>query len=115
MMVLASGWTRERVATLRQMWPSHTAAEIAERLSITRNAVIGKANRLGLEDKSAFQGQGAPSHPKIDEAFRLAMTSRIRQADAARVCGVNSKSLASAISRARRNWKIMKRRLSRTA
>jgi len=44
-------WTPERVDLLTQMWRSgQSAREIAERLggACTRNAVIGKANRLGL-------------------------------------------------------------------
>lgn len=43
-------WTPERVELLKQMWGNGlTAAQIAEKLGgITRNAVIGKANRLGL-------------------------------------------------------------------
>ena len=43
-------WTEERVALLTEFWTSGLwARQIAERLgSVTRNAVIGKANRLGL-------------------------------------------------------------------
>ena len=47
-------WTEERIEKLRKLWGSgKTAAEIAEELGdVTRNAVIGKANRLGLSAKS---------------------------------------------------------------
>jgi hypothetical protein len=41
-------WTEARVKTLRDMWGKHPPAVIAERLSTTRNAVIGKADRIGL-------------------------------------------------------------------
>jgi GcrA cell cycle regulator len=43
-------WTEERVARLTELWTAgYSARSIAEILgSITRNAVIGKANRLGL-------------------------------------------------------------------
>jgi len=46
-------WTPERIATLKQMWKAHSAAEIAKKLGagVTRNAVIGKATRLGLPYK----------------------------------------------------------------
>lgn len=48
-------WTEERIEKLKKLWGSgKTAAEIAEELGdVTRNAVIGKANRLGLSTKSA--------------------------------------------------------------
>ena len=48
-------WTDERIETLKKLWGSgKTAAEIAEELGgVTRNAVIGKANRLGLSNKSS--------------------------------------------------------------
>ena len=45
-------WTFDRVETLRRMWAvGATGSEIAATLGcgFTRNAVIGKANRLGLE------------------------------------------------------------------
>jgi hypothetical protein len=41
-----SRWTAEKVATMRQMiFMGHTAAEIGDRLGMTRKAVIGKAYR----------------------------------------------------------------------
>jgi GcrA cell cycle regulator len=45
------GWTDERIATLRKMWEGGaTASEIATELGgVSRNAVIGKAHRLGLK------------------------------------------------------------------
>ena len=44
-------WTDERIATLRKMWEGGaTASQIAEELGgVSRNAVIGKAHRLGLK------------------------------------------------------------------
>jgi GcrA cell cycle regulator len=43
-------WTEERIATLESLWRSGASArEIATSLGgVTRNAVIGKAHRLGL-------------------------------------------------------------------
>lgn len=44
-------WTAERVRTLERLWlDGRSAAEIARSLTggVTRNAVIGKAHRLGL-------------------------------------------------------------------
>jgi GcrA cell cycle regulator len=45
------GWTDERIATLKKMWEGgSTASEIAAELGgVSRNAVIGKAHRLGLK------------------------------------------------------------------
>ena len=45
------GWTEERIETLRKMWEAgQTASQIAEELGgVSRNAVIGKAHRLGLQ------------------------------------------------------------------
>ena len=44
-------WTEERIDRLKSMWAEGaTASEIAEKLGgVSRNAVIGKAHRLGLE------------------------------------------------------------------
>ncbi|WP_370177864.1 GcrA family cell cycle regulator [Alteriqipengyuania sp.] len=60
-------WTEERTATLKRMWESGaTATEIAKELGdVSRNAVIGKAHRLGLKSrpspvKSADKKKAAP-------------------------------------------------------
>lgn len=44
-------WTDERINTLKTMWEAgQTASQIAEALGgVSRNAVIGKAHRLGLQ------------------------------------------------------------------
>jgi len=46
-------WTDERIATLTKMWESGaTASQIADELGgVSRNAVIGKAHRLGLKSR----------------------------------------------------------------
>ncbi len=46
-------WTEERIATLTKMWEGgSTASQIAEELGgVSRNAVIGKAHRLGLKSR----------------------------------------------------------------
>ncbi|KUO57302.1 MAG: GcrA cell cycle regulator [Sphingomonadales bacterium BRH_c3] len=46
-------WTDERIATLKKMWEGGaTASQIADELgAVSRNAVIGKAHRLGLKSR----------------------------------------------------------------
>lgn len=54
-------WTEDAVDILRTMWTEgRSAREIGERLGMTRNAVIGKANRLGLSHKAQ------PPAPKVE-------------------------------------------------
>ncbi len=60
-------WTDERIEQLKQLWGGGmTAAQIAERIGgVSRNAVIGKAHRLGLSVSKAPKPRPvAPSQPK---------------------------------------------------
>lgn len=59
-------WTDERIETLRKMWDSGlTATQIAEELGgVSRNAVIGKAHRLGLASRpSPVKANAAEAKP----------------------------------------------------
>ena len=68
-------WTDERIERLKAMWTKGaTASQIAEELGgVSRNAVIGKAHRLGLESRPSPVKAGeekqkkvkAPSAPKV--------------------------------------------------
>ena len=66
-------WTDERIATLTKMWEGGaTASQIADELGgVSRNAVIGKAHRLGLKARpspvKANDPKPAPA-PKEAEA-----------------------------------------------
>ncbi|WP_264812479.1 GcrA family cell cycle regulator, partial [Gluconacetobacter sacchari] len=47
---MAMEWTEETIARLRALWQQGlSTAEIGRQLSVTKNAVVGKAHRLGLE------------------------------------------------------------------
>ncbi|MBA4047569.1 MAG: GcrA cell cycle regulator [Sphingomonas sp.] len=60
-------WTDERIDTLKTMWEKGlTASQIAETLGgVSRNAVIGKAHRLGLQSRPS---PVKPNDPKGNEA-----------------------------------------------
>ncbi len=49
---MATPWTEEREAELRSLWSEGlTAAIIAGRMGVSRNAILGKSHRLGLNDR----------------------------------------------------------------
>ena len=59
-------WTDERIDQLKELWERGlTASQIAEKLAggISRNAVIGKAHRLGLKARPSpvKSGEAAPA------------------------------------------------------
>ena len=67
-------WTEERIAALTKMWEGgSTASQIAEELGgVSRNAVIGKAHRLGLKAR--------PSPVKAKEAKKPASKKKTEPA-----------------------------------
>lgn len=47
-------WTEERVDELKHLWEAGVGtAEIGDRLGMTKNAIIGKAHRIGLKQRRA--------------------------------------------------------------
>lgn len=76
------GWTHEAVETLKRLWadPDLSAALIAKRLGVTRNAVLGKIHRLGLS-----KPRGARSQPVRVPACRP--VRRARSSRSARAAG----------------------------
>ena len=86
-------WTDERIETLRKLWEKGlTASQIAEDLGgVSRNAVIGKAHRLGLKSrpspvKAAEEPAPAPVAPRAaapERAPRPAPKPATRPVDAA--------------------------------
>lgn len=71
-------WTDERIATLTKMWEGGaTASQIADELGgVSRNAVIGKAHRLGLKSR--------PSPVKANEPKPAPKEAEVRPASKAR-------------------------------
>jgi len=68
-------WTDERIEQLRQMWErGMTASQIADELGgVSRNAVIGKAHRLGLQSRpSPVKAADAASKPAASAPVRKA-------------------------------------------
>ncbi len=63
-------WTDERIERLRAMWTKGaTASQIAEELGgVSRNAVIGKAHRLGLESRPSPVKAGEEKEKKAKPA-----------------------------------------------
>lgn len=59
-------WTEERIATLKKLWEGgNTASQIAEELGgVSRNAVIGKAHRLGLKSRPSPVKAGSKTGAK---------------------------------------------------
>jgi len=72
---VTDGWTPERVEMLQELLPTGlSSAEIARKLGggLSRNAVIGKRNRLGLS------APGRASAPKRAAATKVAKPARPR-------------------------------------
>ncbi|WP_294120366.1 GcrA family cell cycle regulator [Sphingomonas sp.] len=63
-------WTDERIERLRAMWTKGaTASQIADELGgVSRNAVIGKAHRLGLESRPSPVKPGEEKEKKAKAA-----------------------------------------------
>jgi GcrA cell cycle regulator len=63
-------WTDERIDRLKAMWADgSTASQIAEDLGgVSRNAVIGKAHRLGLESRPSPVKAGEEKAKKVKAA-----------------------------------------------
>jgi GcrA cell cycle regulator len=63
-------WTEERIERLKAMWTKGaTASQIADELGgVSRNAVIGKAHRLGLESRPSPVKPGEEKEKKAKTA-----------------------------------------------
>ena len=63
-------WTDEKEQKLRKLWTKgHTASEIAGMLGeTTRNAVIGKAHRLNLEERAPSKAKSSSGKNEVNKS-----------------------------------------------
>ncbi len=69
-------WTDERVEELKRLWGEGlTTGEIGKALDVSKNAVVGKAHRLGLKGRPSpikrGKAQRAKAEPKIRSVIEL--------------------------------------------
>ena len=76
-------WTEERIERLKKMWADGaTASQIADELGgVSRNAVIGKAHRLGLEQRPSPVKPGEEKEKKAAAAAAPAKAGAAPRAD----------------------------------
>lgn len=73
---MTCAWTDDHITTLRTLWNGGlSASKIGARLDgISRNAVIGKARRLGLPGRNRHPSQVLPRHKRLDIAQSTLLT-----------------------------------------
>ncbi|MDE7548121.1 GcrA family cell cycle regulator [Acetobacter fabarum] len=79
-------WSEEIIAQLKDLWAEGlSTAEIGRRLSITKNAVVGKAHRLGLPPRpSPIRRNGSKPKVAADKAEQLTPTPLATETPASR-------------------------------
>ncbi len=85
-------WTEERIDRLKKMWhDGATASQIAEELGgVSRNAVIGKAHRLGLEQRPSPVKAGEEKEAKKSAPAAAAPKPAAPKSDAPKTAPVAS-------------------------
>ena len=70
-------WTEERVSQLTKLWDDGLpATDIAAQMGVSRNAVIGKAHRLGLPKRTRPASVAAAARPKVETAKERARSAQ---------------------------------------
>ncbi len=88
-------WTDERIATLKKMWKEgKSAAEIAKTLGkgVTRNAVIGKAHRMGLSGRPSPIKKSATPKKEVAPKKTAAKPTRSKKTAAPAAAPTNKSS-----------------------
>lgn len=82
MTAIASPWTAERDARLRALWMQHdprlSAAAIAAELGTTKNAIVGRAARLGLPGRESPIRRVQDGAAALDRAKARAAQAHVR-------------------------------------
>ena len=75
-------WTSERESKLRELWKKgYTASQIAEMIGeTTRNAVIGKAHRLNLEERAVSKKPSTAGKTKDESHTEIKQEKLSRKA-----------------------------------
>ncbi|WP_043558066.1 GcrA family cell cycle regulator [Parasaccharibacter apium] len=100
---MAMEWTDELIARLKELWEQGlSTAEIGRQLSITKNAVVGKAHRLGLpprpspiRNKAAAEGSAKPARTRTRKAEVTSEAVEEKAASAAPAKPVEKKKAAA--------------------
>ena len=83
---LPNPWTPERVELLKKLWAGgYSGSIIAERMGITRNAVLGKADRLSLNGRK--EGRAPRHHRPLNWETRAAGANPNRRKTIAKANG----------------------------
>jgi GcrA cell cycle regulator len=79
--MIETTWTMERIALLKdRLCAGFSCGQIARELGVSRNAVIGKTNRLGLSHfKRAISGQVKPTGTRKNTPPRTASPRPVTQ------------------------------------
>ena len=74
-------WSDERVAILKKMWlEGSSASEIAKELgNVTRNAVIGKVNRLGMSNRDTNNLKSGSSTSSATKSVRRGRPPKVNK------------------------------------
>ncbi len=72
-------WTEEMVEGLRQMWVEGlTANEIAKRLGVSKNSIVGKVHRLCLKARpSPIKKKVAPQEVKVETSVETEVVEEV--------------------------------------
>ena len=78
-----NSWTEERLDKLRALWDKGLSiSQIGEELGVTRNAIAGKAHRLGLPKRQspiASKKAAAEKQPVLEDVQELPLRLALRK------------------------------------